>query len=118
MAQLQGHRYLLLPDHMPEDMAVKIEALLEKEQWHMERMVKNRSKFGDKKRKAITIDLRPLVSELACVDAHEDTEQRTAVTFTTLLTEGRLAKPKELIMLLGLDPIATRVRKTESFLEA
>lgn len=118
MAQLQGHRYLLLPDHMSEDMAVKIEALLEKEQWHMERMVKNRSKFGEKKRKAITIDLRPLVSELACVDAHEDTEQRTAVTFTTLLTEGRLAKPKELIMLLGLDPIATRVRKTESFLKA
>ena len=60
------------------------------------------------------MDIRPMIDLLA-IERIDGAEVRIA--FETVLYEGRLAKPKEILALLGLDPLRTRVRKERSFLQ-
>lgn len=118
MAQLAGHAYLLVADPVPDGLETKLLELNEAEAWPMERMVKDRLKGGKNGRKAVSLDLRPLVTGLRCVPVNIQGAETLAVSFTTAIKEGRLAKPKEIMELLGLDPARTRVLKTDTRLNA
>lgn len=118
MAQLAGHAYLLVANPVPAGLETKIRELNEAETWPMERMVKDRIKGGKNARKAVSLDLRPLVTGLRCVPVNTQGVETLAVSFTTAIQEGRLAKPKEIMELLGLDPAQTRVLKTDTRLRA
>ena len=58
---------------------------------------------------------RPLISGLGVAGA--DAEGEVVVRFSTRLREERLAKPKEIVALLGLDPARTRVVRTATLLK-
>jgi len=47
----------------------------------------------------------------------EYTDQQLTIQFTTHIHENKLAKPKEIIHLLRLDPFATRIVKCQTLLE-
>lgn len=114
MATLAGQSYVLLTDQPPAGLPAKIEELNRADTWPIERLVKDRVKGGKNARKAIPVDIRPLVTELRYTPPSPSAATPAEVRFTTTLVEGRLAKPKELIELLGLDPLRTRVVKTAS----
>ncbi|MBW7863540.1 MAG: TIGR03960 family B12-binding radical SAM protein [Candidatus Hydrogenedentes bacterium] len=74
------------------------------------RTVKHRPSAGG--RREIELDLRPLIHHL---DVEEGLDG-TVVLFSTRMRDGRLAKPREIIALLGLDAPAVRVVKTRTLL--
>lgn len=114
MAELSGHSYLLTADPAPANLEAKIKELNDATTWQIERMVKNRAKGGKNARKPIALDIRPLVTELRCMQVIIQDKEIPAVRFSTDIVNGRLAKPKEIIELLGLDPVRTRVLKTDT----
>ncbi|HOH29612.1 MAG TPA: hypothetical protein PLC40_08055, partial [Candidatus Hydrogenedentes bacterium] len=67
-------------------------------------------------RKPISLDIRPLIAEIAVFPVPDGYGETGCVRFSTRLLENRLAKPREVIALLGLDPLQTRVVKIETHL--
>ena len=45
-----------------------------------------------------------------------DIDNRVAIEFRTIAIDGKLAKPKEIIELLGLDPVTIRITKKKTHL--
>ena len=113
MASVVGFDYEL---HTPGDakaLAVRAAEIMAAAEVLLDRTVKSRSSEGG--RKQISLDLRPLVIEL-CVMGTDDNGE-AVVRFSTRLHEERLAKPKEVVALLGLDPARTRVVRTATLLK-
>ena len=113
MASLVGNSYVLTSSVPPSTLAARIEELNRMDAWPVERTVKDRAKGGKNARKTISLDIRPLVTELR-YEAPAGPEDAARIHFSTVLVDGRLAKPKEIMGLLGLDPVKTRVCKTAS----
>jgi len=66
---------------------------------------------GTKRREPVEMDIRPMVESLA---VRGDEAGEPVIEFVTKGVEGRFAKPREIIELLGLDPVTTRVAKRET----
>ncbi|HQL95396.1 MAG TPA: hypothetical protein PL005_12010, partial [Candidatus Hydrogenedentes bacterium] len=77
----------------------------------LNRKVKRRSAPGG--RAEAELDIRPMLHTL---DATAEDDGMAVVHFATRLHAGRLAKPKEILQLLGLDPAAVRIVKTATLL--
>ncbi len=67
-----------------------------------------------KRNEAVTVDLRPTIRKLAVTQIDGN---RITLDLTTTKAGDKLAKPREIIALLGLDPITTRVVKHATYLE-
>ena len=64
-------------------------------------------------RKTIQLDIRPLISEIELSMLEDD---NACFHFETRQHQGKLAKAREVAVLLGLDPVQTRIWKTDTFL--
>ena len=113
MASVIGFDYDLHAPGDSEALAVRAAEIMAAAEVLLERTVKSRSSEGG--RKKIALDLRPLISDL-CV-AGTDSDGDVVVRFATRLHEERLAKPKEIVALLGLDAARTRVVRTATLLK-
>ena len=96
--------------------ALAVKALKEKEAWPVKRSVKNRA-GGKGARKTIPVDIKPLVTDITGELCPVSEQDRGRLLFTTSMKDGKLAKPKEIIQLLELDPMETLVIKTHSFIK-
>ena len=112
MASVIGFDYELHVPGDPEALAIRAAEIMAAAEVLLDRSVKSRSSEGG--RKKIALDVRPLISDL-CV-AGTDSEGDVVVRFATRLHEERLAKPKEIVALLGLDAARTRVVRTATLL--
>lgn len=114
MAAQTGLEYALYTSHDHKEMYQRVANLQTQERWEVTRSVKSRQGGGPKPgRKTITLDIRPLVTMLES----EAGDNGSCIRFATRLHENRIAKPKEMLELLGLDPLQTRVRKTKTLLQ-
>ncbi len=68
---------------------------------------------GQDRRKTVSLDIRPMIESLSCRPGDDG---GAVIDFITRSVDGRLAKPREIIELLGLDPVTTLVRKRDTFL--
>ena len=66
-----------------------------------------------RKRKASEIDLRPMIVSM---DVRADESGVVILDYTTHLVDDRLAKPRELMAILGFDEASTRVIKRKTIL--
>jgi radical SAM-linked protein len=80
----------------------RLAELLDSDSLVVERRAKSRGT-----RRLVEIDIRPMIARLGL---HEE-DGEPVVEFETEALEGRLAKPREIVKLLGLDPVAARVVK-------
>lgn len=115
MAMVDGFSYLLHADAPAADLEARIEALLAQPSITVERRVKVKGgrKGSSDAFRMVPVDIRPMIAELSIV---ERSEHQTSIRFTTRDVVGKLAKPKELVLLLGLDSAHTRILKTDTFL--
>ena len=118
MAAVDGFSYLLLFDPALEDLEERTARINSATSLLIERMVKSRSSGGGDGRKPISLDIRPLITEIAVFPVPDGYGETGCVRFSTRLLENRLAKPREIVALLGLDPLQTRVIKVETHLAA
>jgi radical SAM family uncharacterized protein/radical SAM-linked protein len=113
MASVVGFDYEL---HAPGDaaaLALRAAEIMAAAEVLLDRSVKSRSSEGG--RKKIALDVRPLISELCVIGTDGDGD--AVVRFATRLRDERLAKPKEIVALLGLDAARTRVVRTGTLLK-
>ncbi len=111
MSAVIGFDYLIRTEGEPEEIQSRIDALLAQDTIHVER--KGRPTGPRKSHGTVQLDIRPFVTELLTLEGQTDT---TSIRFSTRATEGKLAKPREIIALLDLEPTATRVCKTSTVL--
>lgn len=116
MAEQTGLEYALYTTVPFPEISARIALLQEQAEWPVARSVKSRSSGGGPRpgRKTIMLDVRPLMTAL---DVTPTDEGHACIRFATRLHEKRIAKPKEIVALLELDPLQTRVRKTATHLK-
>jgi len=119
MSLVDGFTYSLSTTAAPDDLAARVEDLMAREEIPVERKVKQRKPKkgrGWKKRGKTTaeVDIRPMLDGLEIT--RQDGSAAT-LRFTTRDEGGRLAKPKEIMTLLGLPPEATQVTKEGTLLK-
>jgi len=118
MSLVEGFTYSLKITGAPDDLGERVAELLTRDEILVERKVKQKKPKkgrGWKKPGKTTaeIDIRPMLASLEVV--RTDGPNAT-LTFTTRDESGRLAKPKEIMALLGLAPERTQVTKDSTLL--
>ena len=115
-ASVESLVYTLIADADRDEVASRVFALNTAETIPIQRSVKTRDKRRRRSRRRVRemreIDLKPMLAGLAVREG----EGAVVVDFTTVSADGRFAKPKDLIALLGFDPVATRVLKRDTVL--
>ncbi|HIB53445.1 MAG TPA: DUF2344 domain-containing protein [Nitrospirales bacterium] len=120
MSSVSGIQYSLIADGQnAEELEGLISTVMASEEVMIERKVKNKKKGRGRGRqrapkKTAPLNIRPMIHELTL---SEYTDQQLTIQFTTHIHENKLAKPKEIIHLLRLDPFATRIVKCQTLLE-
>lgn len=110
MSAVTGFEYALYTREDAADIQRRIDGLMQKQELIAERKGKPRGR--NRERQVTKINIRPLISRLAA--RYKD--GLTEIEFGTTAADGTLAKPREVIALLGLDPPSTRVVKKETLL--
>ncbi|MBI2422032.1 MAG: TIGR03960 family B12-binding radical SAM protein [Candidatus Hydrogenedentes bacterium] len=118
MSAVRGFAYAI---HVEADsVALKsgIQELLSRETILVERKLKVRKKTKGKRFKRRDkemgfVDVRPLIETLRIREANGT---QAIIEMVTLIQGAKLAKPKEILSLLGIDPLSARVVKEETFL--
>jgi len=109
MSSVVGHDYALFPANADfEGLQARLEALRAQEEWVVERMAKRKGR-----RRKVALDVRPMVDSLEVRSEGGVVE----VSLKTRAIEGRLAKAREVLGLLGLDFHATRIFKHRTHLQ-
>ncbi len=119
MSQVQGLRYTIYTDSAdPAALAARIAELMTSDEVTIDRKMKakkppkGRGRHQQRPRTA-ALNIRPMIEELAVRDSEDGA---AAIDFATIVAGNKLAKPKELIALLGLNPASTRVVKRDTLL--
>ncbi len=114
MSAVEGFRYTLRSQTPAEEIAARAARVMAQDSLPVQRKTKRKAKRRGRRPapEFQTLDLRPMITQLS-VD-EEDGAAR--ITFETRMHQGKLAKPKEILALLELDPHRTRVLKTATFL--
>ena len=121
MSAVVGNRYSIYPaPGEVKRIGARIEEVIAADEVLVDRKVKakqrGRKRGHDRARfRYVPTNVRPMIDELRLVYSDDD---QAVIEFSTSAVEGRLAKPKEIMGLLGLDPAATRVLKRETRLAA
>jgi radical SAM family uncharacterized protein/radical SAM-linked protein len=117
MSVVSGFRYEIEVAEPDADLGDRVADLMARESLEVDREVKARGKKGKggrPGRKTITLDIRPLITELAVTAAGED---RAVLIFETRKKADRIAKPREILALLRLPADRVIVRKKATFLD-
>ena len=115
MASVHGFSYTFRPVSDTGDLAERIAAVLAADEVFVERAVKSKRGKGRRGRpsgKTKRINIRPMIVGLAL----RRDDGRPVVSARVQLVENRGVKPRELMELLGLDPVLTRFRKETTHL--
>jgi radical SAM-linked protein len=112
MSAVTGFDYALYTREDVGEIQRRIDDLLAKPELVVER--KGKPQGRSQTREISRVNIRPLITSLAAQPAATHTEIR----FATTAIEGKLAKPREIIGLLGLDAPSTRVVKKATWLVA
>ncbi len=118
MSSVQRARYTLVSTADRKELAQRVEELMSREEIPVPRRVKMRAggKRGmGRKRRVKTIkdiDIRPLIGGLSV----RGEPGLAKLDFEAVCVEGRMAKPKEILKLLGLDEGSSRILKRETVL--
>lgn len=116
-SQLHGFSYLLQSPMDFERINKNLQTLYQKPVWQVRRFSKSRSSRSKQARQEIRVDIRPAVVELAVWPGDPcENGQAVEIRFTTIQAGGKLAKPKDIITLLEMDPLQTRILKTHTHL--
>lgn len=111
MQSVAGHDYILQVAGDTYDIAARVAAVNTATSLDVER--KGRPEGRRKKKQTKEIDIRPMVSDLAV----ESTQGGTVkIRFATRIHDGRLAKPKDILALLGIDHVSARTIKVKTIL--
>lgn len=118
MSLVDGFEYSLRTVAAPADLPDRVSALLARDAILVERKVKQRKPKkgrGWKRREKTTaeIDIRPMLESLAVT---RQDGAHAVLSFVTRDENGRLAKPKDIMALLGLPPEHTQVTKENTLL--
>lgn len=111
MSAVTGFDYLLFAEGDAAAVSSRIRSLIEADSVHVER--KGRPTGPRRSHNAVTIDIRPAIAELSLESCDGE---RLCIRFGTRIVDGRLAKTREIVQLLGLDPQRTRALKTATHL--
>ncbi|HUW61462.1 MAG TPA: TIGR03960 family B12-binding radical SAM protein [Candidatus Bathyarchaeia archaeon] len=111
MSAVTGFDYALYTKEDAGEMQRRIDNLLAKHELIVER--KGKPQGRSQTREISKINIRPLITTLDAKPAGALTE----IQFNTTAINNKLAKPRELIALLGLDPPSTRVVKKATKLD-
>ncbi len=109
MSSVRGFIYTITVFDAPDDLAVRIEAVLASSEVDVERPGKTKGK-----RAVVEVNIRPMINELH-LESQENGE--AVIRFETGMVDGKLAKPKDVLSCLGLDAMKARVFKRETMLE-
>jgi radical SAM family uncharacterized protein/radical SAM-linked protein len=120
MSAVRGVEYSLFtaPDDV-EALEDRIAALMASDEVIVQRKVKNKKKRGRTRgpggalRKSAPLNIRPMIAELRVDEANE---HQASIVFTTEMVDGKMAKPKDIMELLGLD-LTTLVMKRDTILD-
>ena len=116
MASVEALVYSLITPADDGRVASKIQELNAATEIPIMRSVKTRDKRQRRGRRRVRelreVDLKPMIQRLAARAG----EGGVVIELVTVQHEGRFAKPKELVQLLGLDPLATRILKRDTVL--
>ena len=117
MSSVERIRYVLMCGGDREEIATRVWSLMSSETIEVERTVKVRGKRKGRGRRRVKerkmLDIKPFIAGLEVRQADGDV---VVIDFETIHAEQKMAKPKEIVALLGLDPVATRVLKRETIL--
>jgi radical SAM family uncharacterized protein/radical SAM-linked protein len=118
MAAITGMAYQLHAETDHPALPARIRQLVESDEVIVTRKLKAKKRKRGRRRGGFSpetqeVNIRPMLDELRL--AHQEGRQVT-IAFTTMAVDGRMAKPKELVALLELDPDTTRVVKTATYL--
>jgi radical SAM-linked protein len=119
MSLVEGFTYSLFPPVVPDDLEAVVAALMAGNTIVVERKTRagktSRKQRGRHKpaKQTAEFNIRPMIRALEVEQMYNG---GVRIHFETVDVEGRLAKPREIIQLLGLDPTATRVVKEETLL--
>lgn len=127
MSRVAGARYVILTEAPRAELAERVEALLASETIEVERKAKQKKgrRRGRGRRpgpRTRTLDLKPHLRELAVLPPEAELGGLTleagqvALSMSTVVVEGRGAKPREILDLLGLDEARTQVLRLETWL--
>lgn len=117
MSSVTGFAYTLYTAAAHAPVAAAIQEIMAAECVMIDRKVKSAgggiTPDGQDRRKTVPLNIRPMIAALTCQPAQDG---GAAIDFVTQSVDGRLAKPREIMELLQLDPIETLVRKRETYL--
>ncbi|NJL73053.1 MAG: DUF2344 domain-containing protein, partial [Candidatus Competibacteraceae bacterium] len=114
MSLVDGFEYTLHAEADADAITARIEEVLAADTVTMTRRAKagSRPGRGNKKKIAkhaeVELNIRPMIESLSVANANA---RQVEIRFTTISVGGKLAKPKDIVELLGLDAAATRVVK-------
>ena len=111
MSAVTGFEYALYTKEDVAEVERRIEGLLMKQELIVER--KGKPQGRSQTREISRVNIRPLITSLSARSVGD----RTEIRFSTTAIEGKLAKPREVVGLLGLEPASTRVVKKATRLQ-
>jgi radical SAM family uncharacterized protein/radical SAM-linked protein len=116
MSLVTGFAYRIsVPDADAGGLSQRAAAVMAGESAPVTRKVKNRKLRGRRRtapRATKEVDIRPLIE---CLDV-ESADSGAAIRFTTRMRDKQLAKPKEILELLGIPQESARVMKLATYL--
>jgi radical SAM-linked protein len=113
MSLVRGFDYILEGPADPEAVRARIAEIMDSAIVSIERRAKAKMRRGKQQHRMQPINLRPMLHALEVEHAKAGAVR---IRFATRQHEGKLAKPKEIVALLGLTPSETRVVKQATIL--
>jgi hypothetical protein len=120
MSTVDGFRYTLYAEADVQEITQRIETLLAQDEIFVERKTKaakkkkGKGRWGKNKGPVTQqINLRPMITQLEITNTNA---HQVEIAFETRMLDNRVAKPKEIFELLGLNPLNTRVLKRETLM--
>ncbi len=115
MSLADGFQYRMHVPASTPDLAERIAQLLAAPEVLIDRRVKagKARGRGPTRKKVVPLNIRPMIAALGVRPAEDGAP---VITFSTREHEGRVAKPKEILTLLGIEPGTARVVKEAVFL--
>jgi radical SAM-linked protein len=113
MSTVTGFAYTIDAAADPAQVKARVEEVLAAPALPIER--KGRPSGRRRSAGSKTVDLRPVIRDLAVTGSERD---KVTIEFTTVLAGGVIAKPREIVTLLGLDPAAVHIVKRATHFRA
>ncbi|MBX7257177.1 MAG: TIGR03960 family B12-binding radical SAM protein [Candidatus Hydrogenedentes bacterium] len=110
MSLASGFAYTFYADAEAGSVQQRIEEILAAPQVMVERTSKPKERGRPRQR--IEVDIRPMIRVL---ELSQTNDEQVAIDVALDMVRGRCAKPREIIALMGLDPVTTRVLKRDTF---